>query len=248
MSENEDCCGGHGHGHEHGEGCCGGHGHGEGGCCGGGGCHGGDQVGIFVVGPIETNCYVYISEGECLIVDPGNSGRQIFEHLPEGVRVKYIVATHGHGDHVGGVKALREATGATYAIHAADAELARHAGEPSEQGRSYDDNAPEPDLTLAEGDVLEVGTAKFTVMEAPGHTPGGIVLLGSESAEHMCFVGDTLFQGSCGRTDLAGGDRATLERTLARIKREVPAETNLMCGHGEITTMEDELRSNPYLV
>ena len=266
----DGCCGGHGHGeghdHGHGDGCCGGHGHGEGrgeghghgghghghgegGCCGGGGCHGGgDQVGIFVVGPIETNCYVYISEGECLVVDPGNSGQAIFEHLPEGVSVKYIVATHGHGDHVGGVKALREATGATYAIHAADAELARHAGEPSEQGRTYDDNAPDPDLTLAEGDVIEVGSATFTVMEAPGHTPGGIVLLGGGTAEHMCFVGDTLFQGSCGRTDLAGGDGEQLKATLARIKREVPPETNLMCGHGEITTMEDELRNNPYLV
>ena len=253
----DGCCGGHGHGeghghgHGHGDGCCGGHGHGhgEGGCCGGGGCHGGgDQVGIFVVGPIETNCYVYISEGECLVVDPGNSGQAIFEHLPEGVSVKYIVATHGHGDHVGGVKALREATGATYAIHAADAELARHAGEPSEQGRTYDDNAPDPDLTLAEGDVIEVGSATFTVMEAPGHTPGGIVLLGGGTAEHMCFVGDTLFQGSCGRTDLAGGDSEQLKATLARIKREVPPETNLMCGHGEITTMEDELRNNPYLV
>ena len=90
--------------------------------------------------------------------------------------------------------------------------------------------------------------AAFTVMEAPGHTPGGIVLLGGGTAEHMCFVGDTLFQGSCGRTDLAGGDSEQLKATLARIKREVPPETNLMCGHGEITTMEDELRNNPYLV
>ncbi|MBP3885086.1 MAG: MBL fold metallo-hydrolase, partial [Olsenella sp.] len=207
----------------------------------------GDQIAMFVVGPIETNCYAYISEDECMVVDPGNSGKAIAEHLPEGVSVKYIVATHGHGDHVGGVRALREATGARYAIHASDAELARHAGEPSEQGRAYDDNAPDPDLMLAEGDVLEVGTARFRVIEAPGHTPGGIVLLGSETAEHICFVGDTLFMGSCGRTDLAGGDRATLERTLARLKAEVPPETNVFCGHGEITTMEDELANNPYL-
>ena len=259
------CCGGHDHdagccgGHDHDGGCCGGHDH-DGGCCGGGhdhdgGCCGGgccgaddrDQIAMFVVGPIETNCYAYVSQGECLVVDPGNSGKAIAEHLPPDVTVRYIVATHGHGDHVGGVKALREATGAKYAISARDAELAKHAGEKSELGRSYDDNAPDPDLTLSEGDVLKVGTAEFRVLEAPGHTPGGIVLLGGGSAEHVCFVGDTLFKGSCGRTDLAGGSQEDMARTLARIKREIPSHTNVFCGHGDLTTMEDELAQNPYL-
>ena len=259
------CCGGHDHdagccgGHDHDGGCCGGHDH-DGGCCGGGHDHDGDccgggccgaddrdQIAMFVVGPIETNCYAYVSQGECLVVDPGNSGKAIAEHLPPDVTVRYIVATHGHGDHVGGVKALREATGAKYAISARDAELAKHAGEKSELGRSYDDNAPDPDLTLAEGDVLKVGTAEFRVLEAPGHTPGGIVLLGSGSAEHVCFVGDTLFKGSCGRTDLAGGSQETMQKTLARLKREIPAHTNVFCGHGDPTTMEDELAQNPYL-
>ena len=249
------CCGGHDHdggccggGHDHDGGCCGGHDH-DGGCCGGGCCGADDrdQIAMFVVGPIETNCYAYVSQGECLVVDPGNSGKAIAEHLPPDVTVRYIVATHGHGDHVGGVKALREATGAKYAISARDAELAKHAGEKSELGRSYDDNAPDPDLTLAEGDVLKVGTAEFRVLEAPGHTPGGIVLLGSGSAEHVCFVGDTLFKGSCGRTDLAGGSQETMQKTLARLKREIPAHTNVFCGHGDPTTMEDELAQNPYL-
>ncbi|MGO5211173.1 MBL fold metallo-hydrolase [Parafannyhessea sp. LCP21S3_E6] len=249
------CCGGHDHdggccggGHEHDGGCCGGHDH-DGGCCGGGCCGADDrdQIAMFVVGPIETNCYAYVSQGECLVVDPGNSGKAIAEHLPPDVTVRYIVATHGHGDHVGGVKALREATGAKYAISARDAELAKHAGEKSELGRSYDDNAPDPDLTLSEGDVLKVGTAEFRVLEMPGHTPGGIVLLGGGSAEHVCFVGDTLFKGSCGRTDLAGGSQEDMARTLARLKREIPAHTNVFCGHGDPTTMEDELAQNPYL-
>ena len=259
--EHDHCCGNHSHqgdagccgGHDHDGGCCGGHDH-DGGCCGGhdhdGGCCGADdrdQIAMFVVGPIETNCYAYVSQGECLVVDPGNSGKAIAEHLPPDVTVRYIVATHGHGDHVGGVKALREATGAKYAISARDAELAKHAGEKSELGRSYDDNAPDPDLTLSEGDVLKVGTAEFRVLEAPGHTPGGIVLLGGGSAEHVCFVGDTLFKGSCGRTDLAGGSQEDMARTLARIKREIPSHTNVFCGHGDLTTMEDELAQNPYL-
>lgn len=240
------CCGGH-HDHEHEGGCCGSHGHG-GGCCGGG-CHddGRDQIAMFVVGPIETNCYAYISQGECMVVDAGDSGRAIYEHLPEDVRVKYIVATHGHGDHVGGVKALKEATGATFAMSPRDAEMASHAGEKNELGLSYDDDAPAPDLELGEGDTLEVGTASFRVIEAPGHTPGGLVLLGSGSADHICFVGDTLFKGSVGRTDISGGDQAALEETLARLKREIPPHTNVFCGHGDPTTMEDELAQNPYL-
>lgn len=214
------------------------------------GCHGQgdgrDQVAMFVVGPIETNCYVYISEDECMVVDPGNSGAKIAEHLPDGVRVKYIAATHGHGDHVGGVKALKEAVGGSYVIHPADVELAKHAGEPCELGYAYDDNAPDPDLTYTEGDVIKVGGASFRVIETPGHTPGSICLVGEGSAEGVCFVGDTVFQGSCGRTDLAGGSPEDMRASLARVKREIDPHTTLFCGHGEITTMEDELASNPY--
>lgn len=246
-------------GHEHDEACgCGGHGHeggndhGDGGCCGhhGGGCcghhGGGDQIRQFIVGPIETNCYAYVSGGECLVVDPGNSGAAVARHL-EDVRVTTIVATHGHGDHVGGVKALKDATGARFLMHAADVALAGRAGQRSELGRSYDDNAPAPDQTLADGDVIELGTASFRVIETPGHTPGGIVLLGQGTAAGVAFVGDTLFRGSCGRTDLAGGNHDQLMASLARLREEVPARTTLFCGHGDSTTMMEELEGNPWL-
>lgn len=205
-----------------------------------------DQIALYVVGPLETNCYAYTSQGECLVVDPGNSGVSIAEHLPEDVRVRYIAATHGHGDHVGGVRKLREAVGGTYVIHPADAERARHAGEPGETGRAYDDNAPSPDQTYAEGDVITVGTASFRVMETSGHTPGCVCLIGQGTAAGIAFMGDTVFRGSCGRTDLTGGDPAALRASLARIKREIDPRTSLFCGHGEMTTMGDELEHNPY--
>ena len=205
-----------------------------------------DELRRYIVTPLQTNCYAYVSEGECLVVDPGGSGAQLATVLDD-VRVTCVAATHGHGDHVGGVAALVRETGAPYAIHAADAELARHAGEMSEVGRRYDDNAPDPDRTLAEGDVLRVGTATFTVMETPGHTPGGIVLVGGGTAEGVAFVGDTLFPGSHGRTDLKGGDEATIMASLARMAAEIASETTLLCGHGPATTMARELAVNPFL-
>ena len=249
MSEEEkkreSCCDGH---HEDGH-CCGGHSHEDSCCCG----HhhpapsdGEDQVRMFVVGQLQTNCYAYISQGECLIVDPGASGVGIAKHL-EDVHIKNIVATHGHGDHVGGVLSLQRVTGARFMMHEADVELASHAGEESELGRTYDNNAPAPNRLLHEGDVIELGTASFRVIGAPGHTPGGIVPLGEGTALGLAFVGDTLFKGSCGRTDLAGGNREILMQTLARLKKLVPAHTTLLCGHGDMTTMEDELANNPWL-
>ena len=157
---------------------------------------GGDVVHVFVVGPIQTNCYAYVSAGEALVVDPGAVGARIATALA-GEKVVCVAATHGHGDHVGGVAALVSATGAPFAISAADAEMAKHAGDPaySGSGIAYDDDAPEPSRLLAEGNVLAVGTARFRVMETPGHTPGGICLVGEGTAEGIAFVGDTLFRG-----------------------------------------------------
>ncbi len=209
-----------------------------------------DQIRLFVVGDIQTNCYAYISQGECLVVDPGASGAQIAEALAD-VKVTQVVATHRHHDHVGGVRALVEATGAPWAISAADAELATRAIEIS----SHDvgglggvvDNPPEPDRTLVEGDILEVGSARFRVIETPGHTPGCVILMGEGSAEGIAFVGDTLFAGSCGRCDLMGGSWPAMQKTLERLSTLIDPATTLLSGHGEVTTMERELATNPYL-
>ncbi len=205
-----------------------------------------DGIRQFVVGNLSTNCYALVSEGECLVVDPGADGARIAEALRD-VNVVGIVATHGHHDHVGGVHALKAATGAPFAISVGDAERAQHALELS--SHVFDvrsgglKDAPAPDRLLSEGDVVRVGSVELRVVDAPGHTEGGIVLL----CDDYAFVGDTLFAGSCGRTDLVGGDPRVMAQTLSRLKMLIPPHTALLCGHGPATTMECELATNPWL-
>lgn len=211
--------------------------------------HGGTMPEIrkFVVGAIQTNCYAVVSEGECLVVDAGAAGSLIARELRD-VRVTGIVATHGHHDHVCGVAALQRETGAPFLVSKRDAHRSRHAIELSSHvfdvSQTDLEDAPEADRLLEEGDVVRVGEVELRVIEAPGHTEGGIVLLG----DGFAFVGDTLFAGSCGRTDLRGGDHDTLMRTLGRLMQEIPSQTVLLCGHGPETTMEHEIQTNPWLL
>ena len=209
-----------------------------------------DEIRVFVVGHLETNCFAYVSEGECLVVDPGAMGEAIAEQLKD-VRVTQVVATHRHHDHVGGIAALVRATGAPWAIHRDDAAEVCHALDLSSHDlvslRGSIENPPEPDQILVEGDEISVGTAQFEVLHTPGHTPGGIVLVGKGSAEGIAFVGDTLFAGSCGRCDLYGGSWPVMQKTLERLRTTIDPNTQLLTGHGPATTMAQELAYNPYL-
>ena len=102
-------------------------------------------------------------------------------------------------------------------------------------------------MTLEPGEVVGVGAASFRVLPVPGHTPGGVLLVGEGAAEGICFTGDTIFSGSVGRTDLAGGDRAVMTESLHRVAGELAPATHLLPGHGDDTMMSWELRCNPYL-
>ena len=207
------------------------------------------RIAPITVGAISTNCYVVRDKDTCIVVDPGAHGAEIAGAIAnEGLTCTTIVCTHGHHDHVGGVAALKRATGATYMISAGDAERATHAIELSSHvfDVSSDDvtDAPEADVKLKEGDVVRLGDISLRVMETPGHTEGGIVLV--EDDAMVAFVGDTVFEGSVGRTDLVGGDAATLKKTIARLKEELSPEFVLLSGHGNPTTMGRELMYNPF--
>ena len=197
-------------------------------------------------GAFVENCYLVIDEAarQCAIVDPGEDAGLILQQLEQAAVVPLAIwLTHAHLDHVLGVSPVRAATGVPVFLHPADRPLYdRVADQATAFGVQADPLAP-PDRSLAHGQELRVGGLSFTVRHTPGHSPGSISVVG----EGIVFVGDVLFQGSIGRTDLPGGDMETL---LASIERELlvlPDSTIVYSGHGPATTIGAERRTNPFL-
>ena len=186
------------------------------------------------VGPIQANCYLVWDEATraAVMVDPGAEAKKLLARLEqEALELKAILLTHGHFDHVGATGPLSEKTGCRVYAHAADLALP-----PTLRGRLvYTD-------LYGEGDELSFDSLRFRVWHTPGHSPGSVTLL----CEALVFCGDTLFAGSCGRTDLAGGSAEQLFASLARLGK-LPPDSVLLCGHGEESTLRRELARNPYL-
>ena len=201
-----------------------------------------------VVGPYASNCYIVGSQSnkEGVIIDPGDEAKRILKKV-EGLKldIKLIVLTHGHIDHTGALKEVREATGAEVAVHADDAQsLGRGVSLISAlmPGLSYP-TPPPPDRLLKDGDSIDIGDLHFLVLHTPGHTSGGICLLG----EGVVFSGDTLFNYSVGRTDLPGGSYSQLMNSLQTKLMTLPDNTVVYPGHGPETTIGAEQRGNPFL-
>ena len=203
-----------------------------------------------VVGMFASNCFIVGSENtmDGIIIDPGADANAILNAVNDlGLSIVLIVATHSHVDHVGALRQVKEATGADYAVHEADVEgmtpavFGRMLG--VVMGGSFK-APPKPDRVLRDGDVIEVSDLKFTVLHTPGHTPGGISLLG----DGVVFSGDTLFNYGIGRTDMSGGDYATLMNSIMTKLMALPDDTIVYPGHGPSTTVGDERKRNPFLV
>ena len=202
-----------------------------------------------VVGMFASNCFIVGSESDKkgIIIDPGADASAILDAVGQaGLTIELIVATHNHVDHVGALRQVKEGTGAPYAVHEADAESLM----PDVFGRMLGvmmsrslKAPPKPDRLLRDGDVIEVGDLKLSVLHTPGHTPGGISLRG----DGLVFSGDTLFNFGIGRTDLSGGDYATLINSIATKLMVLPDETVVYPGHGPKSTIGAERRMNPFL-
>ncbi len=202
-----------------------------------------------VVSPFATNCYIVGSESsrEGIIIDPGDEAKVILKRVADlGLDIKLIVLTHGHIDHVGALKEVEEATGAEVAIHSADAQSLRGKGSllisMLVSGLSCP-KPPPPDRLLKDGDSLDVADLHFRVLHTPGHTPGGLCLVG----EGVVFSGDTLFNYSIGRTDLPGGSYRQLVEGIHTKLMVLPDDTVVYPGHGQETTIGAERTGNPFL-
>ncbi len=200
-----------------------------------------------VVGSFQENCWIIGNRrtGEAICVDPGDEAPEILAMARDmGVTIKYIANSHAHIDHILGVREVREATGARFLLHPGDVEMARNTAAMAKSWMGADiQNPPEPDALLADADDIDIDGLKLTVLHTPGHTPGSVCFY----ANGVVFAGDTLFNGSIGRTDLPGGDYdqemgSIVERLLA-----LPDDTIVLPGHMDQTTIGAERARNPYV-
>lgn len=199
------------------------------------------QIRTIVTGIYGSNCYIVMDDNskEAVVVDPGGDVENITKAIDTmEAKVKYILLTHGHLDHTSGVEELKDITKAVVCINKKDDDLITQ-GEylfgPLLVGGA--------DKLLKQGDIIKVSTLEFTCYDTPGHTPGGMCFL----IGNCVFTGDTLFAGSIGRTDFAGGDFNTIINSIKSKLLCLPGETIVYPGHGPCSTINNEKKANPFL-
>ena len=196
-------------------------------------------------GIYAANCYLVYDEDtkEGIVIDPGGDADDIINKIEElGLDIKYIVLTHGHGDHIAGVEDLKKYTNAKVAIHKDDAPMVRNGEKNLSSRMAMGTVEIEPDILLDEDDVIEFGKLSGKVIHTPGHTPGGISL----KIEDSLFTGDTLFAGSIGRTDFEGSSYDSIINSIKTKLIVFPDETRVYPGHGPSTSIKMEKRNNPF--
>jgi len=206
---------------------------------------------VFPTGPIQANCTLLGDEAaaKLVVIDPGEEGRLIAEKVrASGLEPVAILHTHGHLDHAGGTAELaRQFPGVPVGLHREDLPLYRSL---ARQGAMFGLNVeepPDPDLWLEHGQRIPVGGLELEVRHAPGHSPGSVVFVVHGSPDPLVVVGDVLFAGSIGRTDLWGGDFDLLARSIREQLYTLPGGTTVITGHGPSTTVEHERRTNPFV-
>jgi glyoxylase-like metal-dependent hydrolase (beta-lactamase superfamily II) len=208
------------------------------------------RAAIIPVTPFQQNCALLWCEAtkRAAVIDPGGDLPRIRDAIAKaGVTVERILLTHGHIDHAGGAAELKEALGVPVeGPHRADAPLLARLAESGHSFGIVDARAVTPDRWLEEGDTVTVGEIAFSVLHCPGHSPGSVVFV--QAGERFALMGDVLFRGSVGRTDLPGGDHATLIRSIKEKILPLGDDLTFLPGHGPVSTVGEERNSNPFLV
>jgi len=199
-----------------------------------------------VVGPLMANCFIFgcNKTKEAVVIDPGGDADKILLSLADSeLKVKYIINTHGHFDHVCGNGKMKDATGADILIHPLDAAMLGMLSSNAAVFGISVENSPPCDQTIEEGETISFGNISLKVIHTPGHTPGGISLY----TDGIVFVGDTLFAGSIGRTDFPGGDFDTLISSIKTKLFDMEDDMRVLSGHGPETSIGSEKRFNPFV-
>ncbi len=195
----------------------------------------------FPVGDLAANCcLVYDDKGNAVVIDPGDKSLSILEKIEwHGIDVQAVLLTHGHFDHMGAAADVQFLTESRLYVHADDE---RALTDPVYSVMPLEEPLT-ADVLVHDGDTLQIGDLTFTVLHTPGHTPGSVCYL----CDGVLFAGDTLFAGSIGRTDFAGGDVTAMRQSLRRLAA-LPDETVVIPGHGEKTTIGAEKQTNPFML
>ena len=205
-----------------------------------------------VVGSFAENCWVIGNRRtrEAICVDPGDQPDEILAMARDmGVTIKYIANSHAHIDHILGVGAIREQTGAKFLLHAGDLEMVRNTSTMAKGWMGVEiPNPPDPDQFVDDGDTVSVDGLDLRVIHTPGHTRGSVCFYANAaSGAGIVFAGDTLFAGSIGRTDLPGGDFDEEMASIVEKLLALPDDTIVLPGHMDQTTIGHERQRNPYV-
>jgi hydroxyacylglutathione hydrolase len=199
-----------------------------------------------VVGAFDTNCYhVYCEQTlECAVVDPGAEPEKIFRAIEQkGLKPKVLINTHGHVDHVGANKDIKEKYDIPLCVHPSDSSMLSNILNSTMGFFLGAKKSPAPDRFIEEGDEINIGTSSLKVIHTPGHSPGSVSL----SGDGFLLSGDVLFCGGVGRTDLPGGSWTELEKSIKEKIYSFPDDTFILPGHGPITTVGQEKETNPFV-
>jgi glyoxylase-like metal-dependent hydrolase (beta-lactamase superfamily II) len=199
-----------------------------------------------VVGALETNCYlVYCEETlQCAVVDPGAEPERIFLEIAEAeLKPVVIINTHGHVDHIGANRDMKDHFGVPLYIHAADSPMLGKIQQLELSLFLGAKDSPPADHLMSDGEEIKIGNSVLRVLHTPGHSPGSVSLLG----DGFLLSGDTLFFEGVGRTDLPGGSQKQLEQSLREKVMTLPDETVILPGHGPLTSVGQERVNNPFI-